>query len=227
MDFKELICEVRTFSERLRDLSGEVELSIEIAPPIEDARIAQYEKRWPKGIPNSLRELWTTGSEQINCPYAWTPLDGDQQRLERIFEGQDSIYGGVRFNSSESIFPGNSGYDQNDRDFEYTLGKEGLSLWCRSAVILDVGNGDCLGLDIKEDYDDPPVVYLVHDDDSSSVISKSFKKFLSDWAQLSFIGPEYWLLDYWIDQDGFIDIDKYKTSELAVLLTPSKPKYEA
>ena len=102
-----------------------------------------------------------------------------------------------------------------------TIGRGGLDLWCRCAVFLHVGNGDCLGLDPSTNLDDPAVVYLLHDGEESGQISPTFSDFLAAWEALSYIGPEFWLLDYWLDWDrGEIDCKKHKTTELRNLLAP-------
>ncbi|WP_234045598.1 SMI1/KNR4 family protein [Haloferula rosea] len=211
---------VRAFSEGLRMLPGEIDITIEIDPPLESQQIDTLADRWSNGLPASLRQLWSEGSARVNCPYVWTPSPDELPSLNEVFEDNDYIYGGARFEHAEQIYPGNSGADAGDEDMAAVLGKAGLELWCRCAVFLHVGNGDCLGLDPESDAEDPSVVYLVHDDDESSVISPSFSEFLAAWQELCYIGPEFWLLDYWIDGDrGVIDTTKNKTAELHRLLT--------
>ncbi len=212
---------VRAFSEGLRMLPGEIDSTLEIDPPFGVQQIDALAVRWPTGLPASLRQLWSEGSARVNCPYAWTPPSDELPSLSEIFEHSDYIYGGARFVHAEEIYPGNSGADADDKDMADVLGKAGLDFWCRCAVFLQVGNGDCLGLDPESGIDDPPVVYLVHDEDESSVISPSLSEFLVAWEELSYIGPEFWLLDYWVDADrGAIDTAKHKTTELRRLLTP-------
>jgi hypothetical protein len=102
-----------------------------------------------------------------------------------------------------------------------TVGNDGFALWCSCAVFLQVGNGDCLGFDLTRSPDDPAVAYLVHDGRDSRIISKSFTEFLDGWTLLSFIGPESWLLSYWLDAESeSIDPGKHMTSELRGLLSP-------
>ncbi|HZJ14129.1 MAG TPA: hypothetical protein VFD27_03720, partial [Chthoniobacteraceae bacterium] len=161
------------------------------------------------------------GSSRINCRYVWRPPAEELPLLHAVFEYNNYIYGGVEFKTAEEIFPGNSGADPNDDLMRKTVGDFGHALWCRAAVFLEVCNGDCLGLDIESNAADPPVAYLLHDGEESNYISRSFSEFLASWSELSFIGPEFWLLDYWADPEtGMIDPRNYKTDELRSLLSP-------
>jgi hypothetical protein len=228
MDYSEWTEHVRAFAETLRGLPGEIEVNLQIDPPLDDISISALADKWPEKIPDSLRHLWREGSGRVNCDYVWTPPDDELPRLNEVFKDQDAIYGGPRFAPAEQIYPGNAGIDPGDNELAGFLGAEQFALWCRSAVFLQVGNGDCLALDSASNADDPPVVYLIHDDDGSSIISRSLSEFLTAWRELAFIGPEGWLLDYWVDWDrGAIDVSKHNAAELRALLTPRPPAAKA
>jgi hypothetical protein len=221
MNYHAWVTQVKRFSENLRALPGEVNATTEVDPPLSADEITGISAKWKTGIPDSLRRLWRDGSSRINCRFVWSPPQDELPRLHEVFEYNDYIYGGVRFQPAQEIFPGNSGADTNDENMLGTLGRRDLDLWCRSAVFLHVGNGDCLGLDPLRNPSDPAVVYLVHDEPESGYISQSFTEFLRDWTELSFIGPELWLLDYWIDhEEGRIDTTMHKTDDLRRLLSP-------
>ena len=221
MDYQKWTAGVRSFSEALRELPGEIDVTVEIDLQLPDSEIVAIQEKWPGGLPDALRLLWTNGSARINCPYVWAPPPNELSLLNQIFEHNNYIYGGVRFEAAGKIYPGNFGADPNDDLMRQTVGNEGLALWCNCAVFLYIGNGDCLGLDPNRCPDDPAVVYLVHDDAESGYIAGSFTSFLAAWTKLSFIGPEFWLLDYWHDPDSeSIDPAKHMTSELRTLLSP-------
>lgn len=221
MDYRAWTDHVREFSAAIRQLPGEVRCTLQIDPPLDNTDLAGLKSKWPDGLPPTLRELWTAGSGRVFCRYVWTPPPAELPCLREIFPSQRSIYGGVRFDPAREVFPGNSGADPSDEDMLAVLGRRGLDLWCRSALFLPIGNGDYLGLDTQDHPEDPPVVYLVHDGPESACISRSLSDFLRDWTELSFIGPEFWLLDYWIDhQAGRLDPAKHKTAELRRLLSP-------
>lgn len=220
-DYSKWVERVRHFSEALRLLPGEINVNVSIAPPIDEETLRVVSSKWPSGLPAVLRQLWSDGSSCIDCKYWWRPPSEELPKLHEVFESNNFIYGGVRFEPASEVFPGNSGVKPDDEEMAEAFGESGLELWSRCAVFLHVGNGDCLGLDPESGSDDPPVVYLVHDDDESGVISPSLSEFLAAWQELSYIGPEFWLLDYWLDADRQgLDITKHKTEELRRLLTP-------
>jgi hypothetical protein len=221
IDYRAWVERVRAFSEGLRGLPGKINVTVQIEPTISEEALEDVSKKWISGLPEALHRLWREGSSAINCRYVWTPSEAELSRLHEVFDSNDYIYGGARFEPATSIFPGNSGAEPDDDCMSETVGKQGLDLWCRCAVFLHVGNGDCLGLDPGTHPDDPAVVYLLHDGEESGQISPSFTDFLAAWEELSYIGPEFWLLDYWLDWDhGVIDVTKHKARELRELLSP-------
>lgn len=222
IDYPLWIDRLRKFTGKLHQLSGEIDVIAEISPTVSEEMLSYISRKWKGGLPTALRRFWSEGASGIDCKYSWRPQEGDLPRLQEIFESTDSICGGVRFEPAASIYPGNSGAVPNDECMRETVGQAGLELWCRCAVFLHVGNGDCLGLDPTTNPDDPAVIYLFHDGEESGQISPTFSQFLLAWEELSYIGPECWLLDYWLDWDlGTIDCTKHKTAELRRLLTPA------
>jgi hypothetical protein len=219
MDYQAWASQVRSFSEALRKLPGEVHVKLVIEPPLVSSDLPAIVEKWSGKLPSELVRLWTGASRQIDFRYSWTPPPSELFLLQEVFECQRSVYGGVRFNRPDDIYPGNSGAEPDDDLMADTVGQEGLELWCRCAVFLQIGNGDCLALDPRRAADDPAVVYLSHDGDDSGFIAPSFTEFLHKWADLCFIGPECWLLDYWLDRDsGTLELTKHKTAELRQLL---------
>jgi len=87
---------------------------------------------------------------------------------------------------------------------EIELSAEAVQIWRETVPFLDVGNGDYLALHVGGDKRDCPVVYLCHDDPQRPVteISPSFEKFMSDWEDLCYVGPEIWLLQAFLQENG-------------------------
>jgi hypothetical protein len=80
-----------------------------------------------------------------------------------------------------------------------------------------MNSGDYLALDVTEAKDNPPVIYLSHDDESF-VIAESFTEFLKHWERLCYIGPESWMLESFLGENGYINSDSAKAKELRKLL---------
>jgi len=230
MNYRAWIDHVRAFAEGLQKVPGKIACTIQIDPPLSSAALSDLESKWSNGLPESLKDLWTWGSGRVSCQYVWTPTREELPRLNEIFESNDYIYGGDRFEPAHALFPGNSGADPNDMEMLGPLGRRDFDRLCKSALFLHVGNGDYLGLDTEKNPSDPPVVYHMHDEPASFYLSPSFSSFLKDWTELSFIGPEFWLLDYWFvrengrndRENGRIDTTRHKTDDLRRLLSPRR-----
>jgi hypothetical protein len=167
------------------------------------------------------------GSAHLNGRYGWNPPAEELPSLREVFEYSFGLCGGPRFIAASEVDPepmdtSYFGGDIMSGDAEEC--QRTVDLWGRAIIILHVGNGDCLGLDPEApgcDPDDPPVVYLVHDDSSSDQICPRFTSFLSIWEELSYIGPENWLLDKWLDKNSkTLSAELHHTSKLRKLLTP-------
>ena len=127
MDYRAWTDSVRSFSEALRKLPGEIDVTIEIEPPLTESAFEPIAEKWSSGLPDALRQLWTEGSSRVNCPYVWTPPPNERPLLDQIFEYNNYIYGGVRFEAADQIYPGNSGADPNDDLMAETVGDDGLA----------------------------------------------------------------------------------------------------
>ena len=75
-----------------------------------------------------------------------------------------------------------------------------LSLAAQAFPFLEVGNGDCVAIDLR----DGRVKYLSHDDpdDTGRVLGRNFHHFMDQWSILGCLGPEIWMLEPFLDEDG-------------------------
>lgn len=213
----------RRFVSGLESLPGKVSVSVDVAPPLSNQEADELARSLPMGLPSAIRDFLTKGSSCCDCHYWWEPPARPWPQLNQIFTHQSFIYGGpVLCHATEMValqecrldwaegFDGDDDDSRNDRD-----------LWTRCTPFAHIANGDLLALDTNVPIDDPPVAYLSHEG-GSSIIAPSFTEFLRHWEELSYIGPEIWLLSYWIQQEsGFIDSARLKTKMLRDLLTQS------
>lgn len=220
MNFTAWVNEAKRFCQSLETLEGITRFEFEVAAPLGQDELSALEARWSHGLPVALRDFWTQGSAHFHCVYVWTPPAHKLSKMKTIFPHQSFIYGGPRFESAEHVYPGNSGMEPGCEDMEEAIGELAYRWWCEAAVIMYVGNGDLIALDQTADSQEPPVVYLSHDDESSAVIAPSLSYFLEAWAELCFIGPEIWLLEPWLGEfTRRIDPDRHRTPELKALLS--------
>lgn len=228
MNYRDWIYRALSFCAELKKLRGEITVKCQAAPPLTKQELAQLRERWKRPLPAELIRFWTEGSCHLDCLYVWTPSPADLPELRTIFEYDDYIWGGPRFIPAAEVDP--ERVDTSDFGGDILNGaredaERTKRLWGRAIIVLHMDNGDCLGLDPEApgcDPNDPPVVYLVHDGATSDQISPSFTEFLCEWEQLSYIGPDWMFLDYWLDVDERrISADLHMTEELRRLLRPS------
>jgi hypothetical protein len=208
-NFREWTEKVRRFTEGLKKLPGIERLDFKIKPPSSARKLAALAEKWPRGLPAVLRDFWSTGSAEVCCLYTWEPED--QEKVWGRF-ALKSFYGGIHF-GTQNVYPGNSGADPRDENMRHVLGKEGQELLCRSALFHMFGDGDCLGFDPTVNYDDPAVVYLVHDDKTSTQVAPTFTEFLSKWSKVAFLWPVHWGYGQWPFR-----LKKAQKAEVAALL---------
>jgi hypothetical protein len=220
-DYSTWIGTARDFVSSLVSLPGEVNVETSVAPPMTQHEADVLARSLPMGLPRVIRDFLTEGSSRCECRYWWEPPARPWPELREIFPSQNFIDGGPSFchpeilaDLQESRLDWAEGFDGDDDE-----SRRDRELWTRSAPFSEIGNGDLLALDISEDTDDPPVVYLSHEG-GSNVIAPSFNHFLQHWEVMSYIGPEIWLLNDWIDgRSGWIDSNHQKSPLLRSLLT--------
>lgn len=69
---------------------------------------------------------------------------------------------------------------------------------------IEVGNGDCICLDISRETGGAAVAYLDHERDFNPYyatrLGSSFTDFMSNWARVCFVGPDLWPLTRYLDR---------------------------
>lgn len=197
----------------MRDLPGDMRLQIEIAPPLSDDAIQKLQVSCRLPIPASLRRFWKEASGHCNCTYRWNNIpERFQTQLELAFPDWSlpGIWGGPELESAESCVKladaflewadrFRDEYPKDSRYHEYSL------------PLVPVGDGDYAGLYVRDNQDNPPVVYLCHDGcGASGEMAPNLGTFLDSWERLNYIGIHF--LTSFIDRrtdrldpDGFPD----------------------
>jgi hypothetical protein len=69
--------------------------------------------------------------------------------------------------------------------------------------VIHAANGDMLALDVTEDANDPPLIYLNHEvHEAIWTVSPSWDTFIDDWTRLGCVGPEGWNLEPFCQRRG-------------------------
>ena len=192
-------------------LAGEWEVESSVAPPMDEPDLVGVENVLERKLPSSLRSFFQHGSRYCECRYVWTPNGISQDQINALFPDNGWIYGGARLCDVQDLAELLEECQMVAEGFEEAPEQE--ALWLNALPFAWIRNGDKLGLDMRQ-KEQPPVVYLAHDDDSK-VIAPDFDAFLEAWERLCYIGPEIWLLEEFINPEtGFLDANTAKATEL-------------
>ena len=77
--------------------------------------------------------------------------------------------------------------------------------------------GYYLALDLSQELEDPPVIYLSHEE-LSTKLADSFTSFLENWSRLCYLGPELWMLRPFLSENGLVGLDDKAKKVRQVLL---------
>tara|TARA_R110002072_G_scaffold42064_7_gene117685 strand:- start:3090 stop:3749 length:660 start_codon:yes stop_codon:yes gene_type:complete len=162
---------------------------IDIRGPITEDELKNFEDDITYRIPDQLKTFLLDESSYINF---WWDLKSDIIPLDV----QNKPYGGyIEFNL-ESIHTLNA-----DRticlygdELEHTKRQ-----WEHAFPFIGVPNGDSIALDVLADPDNPPVIYLNHEEPDKQVrLAESFEEFIESWFALGCVGNEGWHLRHFV-----------------------------
>lgn len=194
---------------------------VSVQPPLIEPELIEIAKKIDMQIPQELANFWLNGSRHCECTYFCEDVKSEIVfQIEAIFGSFQEIYGGASFIDAADL----PQHLLNCKDWaEETWVAEhpqNKSFWINSVPFIEMNNGDYLALNTLEEKDNPPVIYLSHDDESS-LIANSFTDFFGDWEQLCYVGPEIWMLQNFRDENGYINSNSDESEELRKLLGSS------
>lgn len=204
------------------ELTAGCEMRIPFArePCASDEIISAVESRLGSLLPKIVRELISFGSSSFGMRYALEPKAAESDVIRGLFATQSIVGGGtIRLRDLPK-------HKEDARAWaeETWLAEEPdqQELWLKSLPFLRMDNGDYLSLDLRRPADDPPVLYLSHDDESQT-IAASFTGFLQAWERVCYVGPESWMLEPFIDPEtGLLDGDCANAKKLRKWIRESK-----
>lgn len=214
MDYSAWVSRVQAFTERMKT-SG-VEVVCDIAPPVTAETMSRLKAELRLPVPYAVEHFLLEGSASCFFNYSLpleskTPLPSGLDFLDKAVSGGAHLCPDQKM--AEYL---NEAYAWATDTWiaEYP---EDQSFWLNSLPILEVGNGDYLAVHADQHKDDPPVVYLCHEDESR-VIAPSFTAFLQAWERLCYIHPDLAVLDPFIDADtGYLSSKAEAAHSLRIL----------
>jgi hypothetical protein len=196
-----------------RQVAGEAEAQVTVAPTLSANALDALASHLARPIPESLRAFLQRASGGFVFRFLWTPAGSRVEEIRSALNGEDSVWGGgelCQVSSFAEWLADCKSWAQDTWIAEYP---EELAFWTQSFPILRIKNGDFIALDQRTPSDDPAVVYLSHDDESRR-IAPSFTAFLREWERLHYVGPESWMIEPFLDEDGFLSSETEAASAL-------------
>jgi SMI1/KNR4 family protein SUKH-1 len=193
--------------------------SVSADPPVSMVEIVDIERALGSRLPDPLRGFFILGSGGLDCRYVFEPDGRALDELRDLLPLQITLFGGACIGPALEL-PGLAS-DVRDWANETWVADDPNQkrIWASALPFAKLDNGDYLALDRRDGAQDPPVVYLDHEDESR-VIAPSFVAFLNAWEQLCYLGPEHWLLLEFTDDDGLLDPDTPRAARLRALISP-------
>ncbi len=145
--------------------------------------------------------------------YKWIPTGSQAEAVVSALGGEPWLFGGGEFCKATEFAGWLADCKSWAEETWVAENPDDFAFWIQSFPILRMDNGDFLGLDSRSPSDDPAVVYLSHDDESK-IVAESFTSFLSAWARVGYVGPESWMIENFLNDDGLLDPETDKAQGL-------------
>jgi len=205
MDYAQWLQRAVDFTGKLRTLPGEMKVEINIAPPLSAKKFRKLAKSCRLPIPESLKRFWMTASSHCHGTYHWETPQRFHKQMAVAFPdwSLSHIWGGPEFDSASDCVVGNDflSFQEAFRD----VYPKDVRFYVNSIPMIPVGNGDSLGLYVRDNSEDPPVAFLCHDGDGASgIIASNLDEFLARWEELGYIGIHF-LMSFVNKRTGLID----------------------
>jgi len=174
-------------------------------PPLPAAAVSAIEKKIDRPVPKPIRSFWINTTSGFDFRYEWTLSTELQERIGGLLSGQSNLFGGARLCPARDLATLLTDCSDWANSTWIADSAYELRIWEAAFPLCALRNGDFLALDCRKKNDDPPVIYLSHED-TSQHLAPDLATFLKAWEGLCYIGPEIWMLRPFIDRrTGYLD----------------------
>jgi cell wall assembly regulator SMI1 len=179
---KELL---ETYLIRIDELGGDSRQLI-FENPATEQDITNIENKLAYRIPSDFKNILLTVSS--HCDFRWFLPKGF--KLPYILR---EIFCGELHWSLDFILPLNENKDGWVKNVFPNIDDEYDKVWHNKFVFQEVGNGDCISIDLTPD-NYGKIIYLSHDagEGHGYVMANSFYDLLRNWTKLGCVGGEDW-----------------------------------
>jgi hypothetical protein len=207
MDYGKWLQRAEKYLHGMRCLPGNVQVTTAIEKPLSETEYGNHAAASRLPIPESLRRFWTEVSGHCQCKYWWdTPAQFHKQLAVALPNwSQSHIWGGPDFDSAyESIDLASGTFPFIADDSRRDGYPRDVRFFGSSLPFMSVGNGDSIGVYVRDELENPPVVYLCSIcSGANRIIAPGFDEFLESWETLGYIGAAF-LGDFTDPKTGLI-----------------------
>jgi len=176
---------LESFLEKIVQLGGDSK-ELVFERPATEQEVANVELKLMYKIPDEFRVALLTISSHLEFRWFLPDDFALPEPLRQLFAGE--LHWGI-----DLIVQFNEGKDGWVKEVFSNPADEYDRVWYNKFVFQEVGNGDCISIDLTlQDYG--KIVYLSHDDGEGHgyVMANSFFELLRNWVKLGCVGGEDW-----------------------------------
>lgn len=174
---------IKNWAVTINNYGGKI-LEFSIDSPATEEEVNQVEKALNKKLPKELKEVFLKFSKNINLYWSVGAVEKEfPEPYNRVFEG------GCRLSLHDLVEIDNWKDDLINSCFIPYNNFFNSEKWLKGIGILEVGNGDYIVTDPKEDGEQ--ICYISHEGDYSHgwILGKNLIDFLENWFRIGCAGP--------------------------------------
>lgn len=188
-------------------------MKIAIDPPLPQSEADRLNSVLPHGLPEGLRDFYTTASAHAVFSYYWEPDRIDYDELADVLPHEYSFGGGHQLCPAAEL-------EKEQRnlygmaDIYRDVGGpsvEAARVMSESVPLFLLGNGDSIVLHVAASKNAMQVIYASysydHQESPLIPLSATFDEFMEHWERLGYLGPEIWLLFPFLDDSASRRLD--------------------
>jgi hypothetical protein len=219
MDYRSWIRDLQKFIADVGSLNGELDRQLSVAEPLKLASLEGLNESLRVKIPRPIARFLKEASGGCKIHFVWEPEGSQLQALQKAI-GRDFFFSDGPLCDSEKLRQWQEWTLEGATEMWIAEEPEEKAVWMAAFPFVFMSDGDFLALDLRQGSDDPPVVFLCHED-KYCLVSPSFDEFLFQWQGLCYFGPDYYYFRDFLDNStGYLSSMSPKAEALRQLLHP-------
>ena len=217
-NFSEWVETAKQFLKGVNKFPGEAEVQVKVVPPLSRSAVDKLQAKLSRPVPGPVRAFLEAGSGGVRFRYQCCPTGAPLEVVRAVLDGRGSVSGAAELCPASQFAAWLEECESWAEDTWIADSPKNRAFWMKSFPILRMRNGDFLAIDCRKPSQNPPVVYLSHEE-TSKIIARNFTAFLREWALVGYLGPESWMIKGCIGKDGYLSSETGKAKKLRGVFT--------